>query len=264
MRFAPLDAAILQGLLRTQTCGRTLHILDQTPSTNDEAKTLAAQGAPEGTVVLAEQQTQGRGRQGRTFVSPVGVGVYLSLLLRPSVETPRLPPLTLLVAVAAAEAIAEVTSLPVGLKWPNDVEIHGKKIAGILTEAVMHVGQPPAVIIGIGINVNTTMEQFPASLYHRVTSLALATGYPVDRHQLIAALLAHGERLYQVFQQTGLAPILARWQHHGRITGRRVRVSQATAKAEGIVVGLDEDGALLVHTGSSEPQRVLSGDVTFV
>ena len=149
----PLDAAILQRLLTTQTFGRTLHILAQTPSTNDQAKTLAAQGAPEGTVVIAEQQTQGRGRHGRTFVSPVGVGIYLSLLLRPSIETTRLPPLTLLVAVAAAEAIADVTSLPVGLKWPNDVEIHGKKVAGILTEAIMRIGQPPAVIIGIGINV---------------------------------------------------------------------------------------------------------------
>lgn len=259
----PLDASALQRLLTTKTFGRTLHLLAQTSSTNDEAKALAQRGAPEGAVVLAEHQTQGRGRQGRSFASPAGVGIYLSLLLWPRLDTARLPQLTLLVAVAAAEAIAEVSALPVSLKWPNDVEIHGKKVAGILTEAVLRIGQPAAVIIGIGINVNTMLAQLPHALHHRVTSLALAAGHPVSRHQLIARLLAHLEGLYDTFQQAGVAPILERWLHYGRIVGRRVRVSQAPEEAPGTVLGLAEDGALLVQFDDGQLQRVIAGDVVF-
>ena len=259
-----LDAAILQRLLSTQTFGHPLHIFARTPSTNDEVKTLAAGGAPEGTVVLAEQQTQGRGRQGRTFASPAGVGVYLSLLLRPSVEATRLPQLTLLVAVAVAETLFEVSALPVDLKWPNDVLIRGKKVAGILTEAVIQAGSPPTVIIGIGLNVNTRLAQLPVALHQRVTSLALAAGHLFSRHQLIVALLTHLERLYQIFQQGGMAIVLERWLHYGHIIGRRVRFSHMAADQEGTVIGLDEDGALLVQSGGGKPQRVMAGEVTFV
>jgi BirA family biotin operon repressor/biotin-[acetyl-CoA-carboxylase] ligase len=254
----------LQRLLTTECFGRTLHILAHTPSTNDEAKILARKGAPEGTVVLAERQTKGRGRQGRTFVSPAGVGIYLSLLVRPFVETPRLPQLTLLVAVATAEALSEASALPVSLKWPNDVELYGKKVAGILTEAVIDVGAPPVVVIGIGINVNTSLEHFPPALRPRVTSLALVAGHPFSRHQLIATLLAHLERLYHTFQQGGMSYILERWRHYGNIIGRRVRFSQAIDIKEGTVVGLDADGALLVRTAGGVLQRVFSGEVIFV
>ena len=260
----PLDTSVLQRLLTTKTLGRTLHLLTHTASTNDDAKALAQCGAPEGTVVLAEHQTQGRGRQGRRFASPAGVGIYLSLLLRPRLDTASLPQLTLLVGVAAAEAITAGSTLPVCLKWPNDVEIHGKKVAGILTEAVIRLGQPPAVIVGIGINVNTSLEQFPHALQHRVTSLALAAGHPWSRHQLIASLLMHLERLYDTFQQTGVAPILERWLHYGCIVGRRVRWSQEQEEATGTVRGLAADGALLVQLADGRLQRVISGDVVFI
>jgi BirA family biotin operon repressor/biotin-[acetyl-CoA-carboxylase] ligase len=250
--------------LTTKTLGRTLHLLTYTASTNDDAKALAQSGAPEGTVVLTEHQTQGRGRQGRCFASPAGVGIYLSLLLRPRLDTACLPQLTLLVAVATAETITEVSALPVDLKWPNDVEIRGKKVAGILTEAVIRIGQPPAVIVGIGINVNTSLEQFPDALRPRATSLALTAGHPWSRHQLIASLLMHLERLYDTLQQAGIAPILERWLHYGCIVGRRVRWSQAQAETTGTVRGLATDGALLVQLPDGRLQRVISGDVVFV
>ena len=259
-----LEASTLQGLLTTERFGRTLYLLAHTPSTNDEAKGLARQGAPEGTVVLAEHQTQGRGRQGRTFVSPAGVGIYLSLLVRPLIEAARLPQLTLLVAVATAEALSEVSALPVGLKWPNDVEIHGKKLAGILTEAVVGVEASPVVIIGIGINVNTSLQQFPPPLRQHVTSLALAAGHPFSRSQLIATLLRHLDRLYHTFQQGDMSFILERWLHYGWIVGRRVRFYQTAGTGEGIVVGLDRDGALLVQTPGNVPQRLVSGEVIFI
>jgi BirA family biotin operon repressor/biotin-[acetyl-CoA-carboxylase] ligase len=261
-----LDVAVLQQLLTTQTFGRPLYILPQTTSTNDEVKALALRGAPAGTVVLAEQQTHGRGRQGRTFASPAGVGIYLSLLLRPTrgTDMARLPQLTLLVAVAAAEAITAVCSASVHLKWPNDVEIDGKKVAGILTEAVLHLGEPPVVIVGIGINVNTSLEQLPSALRGRVTSLALATGTPVSRHQLIACLLAHLEDLYHTFQDTGMTSILERWRRYGCIHGRVVQFSQAAKTKTGHVIGLDDDGALIVQTVDGRQERIVSGQVIFL
>ncbi len=260
----PLNAATLRQLLTTTRFGRNLRLLTHTTSTNDDAKILAAQGAPEGTVVLAEAQSQGRGRQGRGFASPGGVGIYLSLLLRPQVAASRLPQLTLLVAVAAAEAITEVCALPVHLKWPNDVEIRGKKVAGILTECVFRPTLPLAVVVGIGINVNTRLEHLPPELHQRVASLALMAGHPFGRHELIATLLAHLERLYQTFKEVGMSPVRERWLHYGPIIGRQVRCSHGATSYAATVVGLAEDGALLVQTDHGTPQRVISGDVIFL
>ncbi len=264
MHIDRLDHTIVQPLLTTATFGRTLHILPQTGSTNDEVKTLALQGAPEGTVVLAEEQLRGRGRQGRGFVSPPGVGIYLSLLLRPIVEVSRLPPLTLLAAVAAAEALSAATALPVRLKWPNDVEVHGKKIAGILTELVVHPAQPTVVIVGIGINVNTTLKQLPPALHSLVTSLALAAGRAFDRPSIIAALLHQLEHYYQTFQQIGIAPILKRWLHYGPILGRQVHFTHDDATHDATVVGLDEDGALRVRLADGSHERLIAGNVVFL
>ena len=258
-----LDAAVLQRLLTTTTFGRSLHVLSQTASTNDDAKILAQRGAAEGTVVLAEQQTRGRGRQGRTFASPAGVGIYLSLIVRPQVSPEQLPQLTLVVAVATAEAIWDCCSLSVGLKWPNDVEVNNKKVAGILTEAIWCPDGTLAVIVGIGINVNTTHAQFPPALHQRVTSLTLETGAPVARLPLIAQLFARLERYYETFLHTGLPPILERWRHYSGIAGRRVRFVEATDTREGTVVGLDETGALLVQTANGV-QRVIAGEVVFL
>ena len=259
-----LDVAMLQQLLTTQVFGRVLCVLTQTTSTNDEVKALALRGAPEGTVVLAEQQTHGRGRQGRSFASPEGVGIYLSVFVRPIIDMERLPQLTLMVAVATADAITEVCGLSVDLKWPNDVEIDGKKIAGILTEAVIHSGELPVVIIGIGINVNTALEQLPPALHERVTSLALVTGAPVSRPQLIARLLAHLEELYLAWQYAGMASILERWRHYSRIRDRYVRFTDAAGTKTGRVVGLDDDGALLVQTADGLQQRLVAGEVVFL
>jgi BirA family transcriptional regulator, biotin operon repressor / biotin---[acetyl-CoA-carboxylase] ligase len=259
-----LDIAVIQSLLKTRGFGHTVHLLPHTASTNDVAKLLAQQGAPEGTVVLAEQQTQGRGRQGRSFASPAYVGVYLSLLTRPRLDLACLPQLTLVAAVAVAEAIVELSALPLTLKWPNDIEIAGKKVAGILTEALLQADAHPVVIIGIGINVNTSCEQFPPELRHRATSLALAAGHPWSRQHLIALLLTHLERLYDVLHQEGIDSLLQRWLYYGRIVGRLVRFMQPDGVATGRVLGLDADGALLVQRAEGASQRIVSGEVTFI
>ena len=260
----PIEADSLRRSLTTQTLGRIVHVKTQTTSTNDDAKQLARDGALEGTVVVAEQQHQGRGRQGRSFASPAGVGIYMSLLLRPRIELSRLPQLTLLAAVATAEAIAEVSDLPVELKWPNDVMIYNKKAGGILTESVFQADLSPVAIVGIGLNVNTALEQFPAELRPQVTSLALAAGHFVPRQRLIAALLARLEPLYHTFQQQGLTPILPRWLHYGRIAGKPVRCSTEHGVEEGVALGLDEDGALLVQGRDNPRLRIVSGEVVFL
>lgn len=261
---APLDTASIQALLTTTTLGRNMQIIAQTASTNDDVKALVAQGAPEGTVILAEEQLHGRGRLGRSFASPRGVGIYLSLLLRPRLDPSRLPQITLLLGVAAAEAITEVCGLPAQLKWPNDVEVHGKKVAGILTEAVLNHDQSFAVVVGIGINVNTTLADLPSALHQHVTSLALEAGRPFARPPLIAAFLGHLERLCHTLQDDGVASILAQWLHYGPIIGRRVRFTHEDIRLEATVENLAEDGALMVRLEDGSPHRVIAGDVVFL
>lgn len=259
-----IEAENLHRLLTTTRFGHTLYVLPQTSSTNDELKTLAARNAPAGTVVIADQQTKGRGRLGRSFASPPGVGIYLSLLLYPTIELSRLPQLTLLVAVAVAETLAEISGLTIRLKWPNDVEIEGQKVSGILTEAIMRPAASPTVIVGIGINVNNELQHFPPELQSRATSLALMAGRHFSRLRIIAKLLSHLEGLYETWQQTGVGPILERWLYYGPIVGRSVRFSDATATKTGVVTGLDENGALLVDTGATVLQQIYSGEVIFL
>jgi BirA family biotin operon repressor/biotin-[acetyl-CoA-carboxylase] ligase len=139
-----------------------------------------------------------------------------------------------------------------------------KKVAGILTEAVLRPGESPVVIIGIGVNVNTTLAQLPPVLHDRVTSLALATGASVSRHHLIACLLAHLEGLYHTLQHAGVASILERWRHYGRLPGRMVQFAQAAEMRTGRVIGLDDEGALIVQTVDGVHHHVISGEVTFL
>ena len=260
-----LDTASLHQLLTTHVFGRTLHMLPSTTSTNDIVKNLAQHGAPEGTVVIAEHQTQGRGRHGRSFVSPAGLGIYLSLLVRPHADLHRLPQLTLAMAVATAEALVEYSALPVCLKWPNDVEIHGKKVAGILCEAVLNPAASPLVVIGIGINVNTAIEHFPSELHQHVTSLALAAGHSWARLPLLATLLAHLERLYRAFQQGDITLVRQQWLHYGgQIIGRQVRFAPEPSAGVGTVMDLDEDGALLVENADGIRHRLVAGQVRFL
>jgi BirA family biotin operon repressor/biotin-[acetyl-CoA-carboxylase] ligase len=259
-----LDMPALQRLLTTQTFGRTLTMVPATTSTNDIAKDLAQRGAPEGTVVLAEYQTHGRGRHGRTFASPAGVGIYLSLLVRPQIDPRRLPQLTLAMAVATAAALVEYCALPVRLKWPNDIQIHGKKVAGILSEAVLGPGVASVIIVGIGINVNTALVHLPPELHAHVTSLALVSGHPWPRLPLIALLLVHLEHLYHTFHQGDMVAIVQRWLHYGQIRGQQVRFTQQQGTSLGTVLGLDEDGALLVQNAAGVQQRLIAGEVMFL
>jgi BirA family biotin operon repressor/biotin-[acetyl-CoA-carboxylase] ligase len=230
--------------------------LGEVDSTQTEARRLAETGAPEGTVVRAEHQTRGRGRLGRDWVDEPGSALLASIILRPPVEVPRLPQLSLVAGIAVAEAIGEASGLPVAVAWPNDLLIRGLKVAGILAESFAGSGGAGAVVIlGIGINVNQT--RFPEELESRATSLALEAGHLLDRERLLTAVLEHLETWYRRWVAEGFGPIREAWRRGSVTLGRRVTTDGGAA---GIAEDLAEDGALLVRTDAGAlVRRVATG-----
>ena len=218
--------------------------LDEVGSTQTEARRLAEAGAPEGTVVRAEHQTRGRGRLGREWVDEPGSALLTSIILRPPVETSRLPQLSLVAGIAVAGALEEATGLPVAGAWPNDLLIRGLKVAGILAESFAGSGGArPVVILGIGINVNQT--RFAGALESRATSLAREAGRPFDRERLLTAVLERLETWYRRWVAGGFGPVREAWRRASATLGQPV---SAEGGGPGIAEDLAEDGALLVRT----------------
>jgi len=230
-------------------------------STQRVARELARDGAEEGTCVIAEAQTAGRGRLGRTWHSPAGLNLYTSIVLRPRAEPTVVPQLALVAGIAVAAAIRAETSLPAQLKWPNDVLIDGRKVAGILTEMEAEVERVRFVIAGIGVNVNAPARAFPPELRASATSLAIASGHRVDRAAVTARLLAELEERVARFATGGFAALRAEWEALSCLTGRTVTVTAADGQTTGTVRGIDDDGALRLATPSGEA-RVVAGEVT--
>ncbi len=228
-------------------------------STNVRAKELAKSGAPKGTVVIANSQTAGRGRLGRSFHSPAGDGLYLSLILRPQCPPAQLMHLTCAVAVAACDAVQATTGVRPGVKWINDLVLGRKKLGGILAELSVDpkTGLVDYAIIGIGINCGQTA--FPEELQPIATSLAMA-GYPVDRAKLAAELIRSLDRLGQ--ELSDKTAIMARYRENCVTLGQRITVIQGESRQPGTAVGLDDEGALLVDFGNGPPKAVNSGEVS--
>lgn len=240
-----------------------LHWHERIGSTNAEAARLAQQGAPEGTVVIADEQTAGRGRLGRQWHSPPGTGLWLSLVLRPAVPPAACAGMTLTAGVAVAVAIERVTGLAPRIKWPNDVLIGGRKVCGILTEISAEWERVHHLIVGIGINVNQTEADWPPELQNRATSLRLASGAPVSRHALCAALLDELSRRYPAFQQHGFAAARADWLARSSVIGKPVAArSVGGTMTTGTAEDVDSDGALLIRQPDGSVARVSSGEVT--
>lgn len=247
-----------------ETVGRRLICLEEVDSTNTYAKRLAAEGAADGTVVLADHQTAGRGRMGRPFQSPRGKGIYLSALLRPSLPPERLTPVTALAGVAVCEAMEEVCGLCPGLKWPNDPVLHGKKLCGILTELTMDpdTGRP-ALVLGIGLNVGQTAADFSPEVAELATSLAQELGKPVSLTEVTAALIRALDRLYAALRTDALASYLAAYRQSCVNLGKAVQLiapdgGRETAEA----VGIDGQFGLVVRTADGGEKTVRSGEVS--
>jgi BirA family biotin operon repressor/biotin-[acetyl-CoA-carboxylase] ligase len=254
-----LPEEVLQGL-KTGVFKGPVHYFETLDSTNDLAKALAVQGAPEGTVVVAEAQTGGRGRLGREWNSPSGVGLYVSLVLRPMLPPMELPQITLTTAVAVVRAVRRVAGLAPGIKWPNDLLLNGKKLGGILTEMETESDRIRHVVVGLGLNVNN--PGFPPELAATATSLALVAERTFSRVNLLQAWLEEFEALYERFLHQGFQEILEEWKGSAVTLGKMVTVRQGPREISGQALDVAPDGALLLRTADGEMVRVTSGEIT--
>jgi BirA family transcriptional regulator, biotin operon repressor / biotin---[acetyl-CoA-carboxylase] ligase len=254
----PLKEEILR-TLTSRWLGRHICFYQDLDSTNRVAQELARQGAAEGTAVLAERQLSGRGRQGRVWYSPAGVGLYSSVILRAALPPNQIQLLTL--AVVVARAISAQTLLSPRIKWPNDILIGGKRVAGILTEAEAAAERIAHVVVGVGINANHTAAELGQPLEALATSLRLEVGRLVERSTLAAQLFAELESWYERLKGSDSSSILDEWRQHAATLGRRVRVFLGQTTVEGTALDLTNEGALLVERQDGSRTVVHAGDV---
>lgn len=241
---------------------RILHYF-RVESTNTIAMRRASQGAAHGTVVLAEEQTGGRGRFGRTWYSEKSSGIYASLILRPPLAPAAAPAMTLMAGVAARAAIERSTGLAADIRWPNDLLLNGKKVCGILTELKAEVDQLHAVVIGIGINVNH--RQMPEELRSIATSLRMESGRVHSRVQILAALLREIEHYYDLMIKEGTSAIVSRWTAVSSYArGKRILVRTATGEFRATTAGLEPSGALRIRRDDGREEPLVSGEIAQV
>ncbi len=243
--------------LKTKTMGQKVVSFESVGSTMDETFRLAMDGAPEGTVVCAETQSKGRGRLGRSWVSPKGKGLYFSILLRPKFAPSQMAQLTLMTAVALSEAVERAAGVKADIKWPNDLLVGNRKLAGILTELRAEMDQVKFVVVGIGINVNADAK----FLVPEATSLKIETGKTLGRVALLQEILRSFEAWYGRIERNGFAAVLDQWKSRAGTLKRRVRVTDAAGVVEGIAFDLDTDGGLLIRQDSGAVVKKMAGDV---
>ncbi len=237
----------------------------QVGSTNTILKELAEDGAPEGTVALAEEQKQGKGRLGRSWASPFAKGLWLSILLRPAVAPQEAQNLTLLSATATAKAIAKTAPpLQPGIKWPNDLLLKGRKCCGILTELKAEADLLHYIIIGVGINVNADKKDFPEELRESATSLSLESGGVVPRVKLCSAVLQELDDSYREFLLHGPEPALEEWKRWNITLGKRVTLKTMSGIFAGTAVDLEKNGALVIEDDFGHQQSFLAGEVSLI
>ena len=253
----------LQRLRREELIGGEIYFFPEIDSTNRKAHDLARQGLREGTVVMADSQSQGRGRMGRLWESPPGLNVYASVILRPAIPPSSASQLTLLAGVAAANSLAKASGMETRIKWPNDIFLHEKKVAGILSE--MEAGRSGVrfVILGMGINVGWRKEDIPQDLRGVATSLLAEGAEGISRTAVAAAVFAELEQEYRFFVEQGFSPRLREeWNRLSWVNGKDVAVNGPEGEIRGRALGLDTDGALLILDGQGETHRFLAGDVS--
>lgn len=251
----------LTGLLDTAIIGCNIVYRETVDSTNDLAKELAQKGAGDGTLVIAEEQTAGKGRMGRQWFSPAGKGLWFSVILKPEMSPADAPKLTLVSAVAVAKTLRSI-GIPAGIKWPNDILIHGRKLAGILTEMNAELDRVNYLIVGIGINVSLGTGIIPSELSDIATSLEEHSEGSCSRIQILASLLNNLDSLYRDFSEGGFTQILTQWKEMSVTLNRRVRIHAIGNVDEGIAFDIDEEGALLLMREDGTLKRVLSGEVS--
>jgi len=252
----------LQMDLRTKLFGRRIIFLREAGSTIEVAKQLADYGAEEGTVVIAEVQTAGRGRMGRRWISPKG-GLYFSIILRPKISPKEAVRLVFLSGLAVAQVLSELYSLKAKIKWPNDVLVNGQKVCGVLAEMNTTGDKVNYVIAGIGVNVNFDVEKvFPEELRKVATSLENELGRKAELEELFKALLGKLESFYELFLKEGFGRILAEWKKYAGFLGCQVEISSESQKLVCLASDVGDDGALILRLKDGTVKHVFVGDVT--
>ncbi|WP_080845478.1 biotin--[acetyl-CoA-carboxylase] ligase [Cytobacillus gottheilii] len=246
--------------LRTAILGKNIHYEESVDSTQRIASRHVLEGAPEGTIVIAEEQVAGRGRMDRSWHSPKYTGIWMSLILRPNIPPQKAPQLTLLTAVAIVQAMEEAGLHP-SIKWPNDILLNGKKVTGILTELQADADRIQAVIIGIGINVNQKLEDYPEELQSIATSMSIEAGRELDRAHILQHVLYHLEKLYLLYLDKGFAPIKLLWESYAITIGKTVTARSISETIHGKALGITEEGVLLIEDETGEQHHIYSADI---
>lgn len=251
----------IQKFLCTKKYGSTIHYRETCESTQIIARNEAQNGAKDGTVVIAEKQTASKGRLSRHWESAHQEGIWMSVILRPHLTLQQAPQMTLVAAVAITKAIIDVTKLTPAIKWPNDLLLNGKKIAGILTELQADPDRVKAIILGIGINVN--QKQFPNEIDGIATSLYKEVGDFVNRAELVAKILLYLERYTAIYEQEGFYPIKLLWESYSNTIGRKIRATLLQETIEGRAIGLTEEGLLEMKLEDGTIRLLHSADLEF-
>ena len=249
--------------LKTKWLGKTIHHFHTLDSTNSKAYQLALNGAEEGEVVIAESQEKGRGRLGRHWSSPPFLNLYLSVILRPKISPHQASLITLMAAVATADAIQKFSGLLPLIKWPNDILLRDRKVAGLLNEIHSEMDRIHFVILGIGVNLNMDGKMFPKEIRAVATSLKIEMGQAISRKVFLQSLLQELEKWYTIFMKEGSAFILKAWRDRAHVKGRRVKVTSFGETLVGMAIDVDSDGALILETTGGKRKRVVAGDIEY-
>ncbi len=256
-----ISRAEIQSIVKTKWAGRQVIYYDETDSTNIQARLAGEKQAEHGTLVVADRQTAGKGRRGRSWDSPKGMCIYMTLLQRPFIAPAKAPMLTLVMALSAAEALIEQTGLPVQIKWPNDLVLNKKKICGILTEMSTEIQDINYVVTGVGINVN--QEEFPEKIKKSATSLFLESGRHFKRSGLIASVMERYEKNYEIFMKTeNLSELQNRYNKLLVNINRDVCVLEPQGEYSAHSSGINEQGELIVVTSEGEEKHIFAGEVS--
>ncbi|MFJ8235200.1 biotin--[acetyl-CoA-carboxylase] ligase [Ureibacillus sp. NPDC094379] len=257
-----VDAARITSFLSTKRYGRSIHYLEEVTSTQVIAHELVRNAAEDGTVVIAETQTSGKGRMARPWESTKGKGIWMTLVIRPNVIPQQAPQFTLVTAVAVVNAMKSLYDhFKPEIKWPNDILINGRKCTGILTEMVAEMDRVEALLIGIGINVNQQMNHFPEELQSIATSLSIEEGKQLDRSELVATILNYMEKYSELYINEGFAPIKKLWETASGTIGKRIKATTLREVIEGQAIGITEQGVLEIQLDNGEIKSVYSADI---
>ncbi|MCT4620738.1 MAG: biotin--[acetyl-CoA-carboxylase] ligase [Marinisporobacter sp.] len=258
-----LDSNALEIEIRSKYIGSKIHHVESIDSTNNMAKKMASEGAKEGTVIIAEEQTGGRGRLGRSWVSPKGTGIWMSIILRPPIDPTEAAKITQITAAAVATGLRNMIGEDVGIKWPNDIIIHKKKTCGILTEMSAELNSVNYIIVGIGINVNVDIDEFPEDVRSVATSIKAYMGKTVSRKEIVKEILFAFEELYSDFiENKNIKKSIDICKKYSVTLGKQVKIRTKGEEVIAEAIDLTEDGQLLIKNELGEVKTVLSGEVS--